>query len=69
MRSMKTPDGFMSLQYHKINVLRHNATLYATPTGFIFLFYSIPGVPPLRGSTPGLLYTTRASAGSYIRRA
>ena len=37
--------------------------------GFVFFFYSVPGIPPLRGSIAGLLYTTRASAGSYIRRA
>ena len=37
--------------------------------GSYFLFIPYPGFRPLRGSTPGLLYTTRASAGSYIRRA
>ena len=37
--------------------------------GFVFFFYSVPGIPPLRGSIAGLPYTTRASAGSYIRRA
>ena len=37
--------------------------------GFVFFFYSVPGIPPLRGSIAGLLYATRASAGSDIRRA
>ena len=37
--------------------------------GSYFLFIPYPGFRPLRDSTPGLPYTTRASAGSDIRRA
>ena len=37
--------------------------------GSYFLFIPYPGFRPLRGSTPGLPYATRASAGSDIWRA